>query len=167
VAVVGGGDVAVEDALFLARACEKVYLIHRRGELRAAPILANALLTLPNVEVLWDTVVENISGKGKVEGLQVKNLKSNEASTLPVAGVFVAVGLVPNSQAFRECVPCDEKGYIIAGEDGVTQTPGIFAAGDIRTKKLRQIVTAVADGANAVSSVSEYLFSAVQLLQKC
>jgi thioredoxin reductase (NADPH) len=92
----------------------------------------------------------------------MKNVKNRAASTLPVAGVFIAVGLSPNSQAFRECVPCDEKGYIIAGEDGVTQTPGIFAAGDIRTKKLRQIVTAVADGAVAVNSAREYL-----LLQKC
>jgi thioredoxin reductase (NADPH) len=157
VAVVGGGDVAVEDALFLARACEKVYLIHRRDELRAAPILANVLLSLPNVEVLWDTVVESVVGKGQVESLQMKNVKNAEASSLSVAGVFVAVGLSPNSQAFRASVPCDANGYIIAGEDGVTQTPGIFAAGDIRTKKLRQIVTAVADGAVAVNSVREYL----------
>jgi thioredoxin reductase (NADPH) len=162
VAVVGGGDVAVEDALFLARASERVYLIHRRGELRAAPILAKALLALPNVEVLWDTVVESINGNGQVEGLEIKNVKSGEASVLPVTGVFIAVGLSPNSQAFRASVPCDENGYIIAGEDGVTQTPGIFAAGDIRTKKLRQIVTAVADGAVAVNSIRNYL-----LLQKC
>jgi thioredoxin reductase (NADPH) len=159
VAVVGGGDVAVEDALFLARASEKVYLIHRRDELRAAPILTNALLALPNVEVLWETVVESIGGEEQVEELRLINVKSGERSTLQVAGIFIAVGLSPNSQAFRASVPCDAGGYIIAGEDGVTQTPGIFAAGDIRTKKLRQIVTAVADGANAVDSIRNYLIS--------
>jgi thioredoxin reductase (NADPH) len=157
VAVVGGGDVAVEDAIFLSRSCEKVYLIHRRDELRAAAILSEALLKLPNVEVLWDTVVESIVGNEQVETLQIKNLKSGESKSLPVAGVFIAVGLIPNSEIFRDIVPCDDKGYIIAGEECTTQTPGIFAAGDIRTKKLRQIITAVADGATAITSVQHYL----------
>lgn len=158
VAVVGGGDVAVEDAIFLARACEKVYLIHRRSELRAAAILSAALLKLENVEVLWDTVVEKIGGDDQVENLGLRNVKTNESTYLPVAGVFIAVGLLPNSDVFREMVPCDEKGYLIAGENGNSQVDGIFIAGDIRTKKLRQITTAVADGATAVTSVQQYLW---------
>ena len=157
VAVVGGGDVAVEDAIFLARACEKVYLIHRRDELRAAPILSEALNKLPNVEVIWDTVLESISGDEQVEELNLKNVKNNETKTLTVAGVFIAVGLIPNSEKFREIAPCNEKGYIIADENGISGTPGLFAAGDIRTKNLRQIITAVSDGASAVTSVQNYL----------
>ena len=157
VAVIGGGDVAVEDAIFLSRICERVYLIHRRDELRAVPILGEALKAISNVEILWNTVAEGIDGQDMVEGLRIKNVRSGGQSTLSVAGVFIAVGIVPNTEAFRHIVACDERGYIIADEDGMTSTPGIFAAGDIRTKKLRQIVTAVADGAVAVTSVQEYL----------
>lgn len=159
-AVVGGGDVAVEDAIFLARTCEKVYLIHRRDELRAASVLQEEVKSLPNVEILWDTVVEKIEGNDQVEALQIKNVKNGSRSRLPVNGVFVAVGIIPDSLALQEVTACDEKGYIIAGEDGISETPGIFAAGDVRTKKLRQIVTAVADGANAVTSIQEYLLHA-------
>lgn len=155
-AVIGGGDVAVEDAVFLARGCEKVYLIHRRDELRAAAILQKELMALPNVEILWDTVAERIEGEGQVQRLAVKNVKTGRAKELPVDGVFVAVGIIPSSGIMKEAADCDERGYLIAGEDCVTSTPGIFAAGDIRTKKLRQIVTAAADGANAITSVLEY-----------
>ena len=157
VCVVGGGDVAVEDAIFLARTCEKVYLLHRRDELRAAAILRDALRKLENVEVLWETVVKSINGDEKVENIEIENIKNNETSFLPVAGVFIAVGLTPNSEAFRTIVPVNEAGYIIADENGVTGSKGIFAAGDIRTKKLRQIITAAADGALAVASVQHYL----------
>ncbi len=157
VAVVGGGDVAVEDAIFLARACEKVYLIHRREELRAASILQTALTELPNVEILWDMVIEKIEGEDQVEQLQIRNVKSDEVSTLPVAGVFIAVGIQPNSEEFQELVPCDKQGYIIAGENCASKVPGIFAAGDVRTKDLRQIITAVSDGACAVAGVQHYL----------
>lgn len=155
-AVVGGGDVAVEDAIFLARICEKVYLIHRRDSLRAAKILQDALLRCPNVEVLWDSVVEEICGTGQVESLRIRRLKEDASETLQVDGVFIAVGLHPNTQAFRNVTKCDKSGYIIAGEDGVTSAPGIFVAGDARTKQLRQIITAVSDGANAVTSVEKY-----------
>ena len=158
VAVVGGGDVAVEDAIFLARSCEKVYLIHRRNELRAAAILAEALNKLDNVEILWDTVLESINGEDNVESISIRNVHNDAKSSLDVAGVFIAVGLVPNSNTFRDIVPLDEKGYIIADENGITQTKGIFAAGDIRTKKLRQIITAVADGATAVTGVQQHLW---------
>lgn len=157
VAVIGGGDVAAEDAIFLARSCKKVYLIHRRNELRAAAILSTALSELNNVEIIWDTVVESIGGEGRVEEILLKNVKSNETKILNVDGVFIAIGLIPNSLFFSDIVDCNEKGYLIANEDGITGTDGIFAAGDIRTKKLRQIITAVADGANAVASVQQFL----------
>lgn len=156
-AVIGGGDVAVEDAIFLARACEKVYLIHRRDELRAAKILQEEVMSLPNVEILWDTAAEEITGKEQVETVVLKNVKSGEIRNLNVDGVFIAAGIIPDSEILKGIVSCDEKGYVIAGEDCATDTPGIFAAGDIRGKKLRQIITAAADGANAVTAALEYL----------
>lgn len=157
VAVVGGGDVAVEDAIYLAGLCEKVYLIHRRNELRAAMSLQESMKKLPNVEVLWEYVVEEIYGDDQVEGLKLRHVKDGTGRQLSVTGVFIAVGIRPNSVPFASLVALDEQGYIIAGEDCVTNIPGIFAAGDIRTKKLRQIVTAAADGANAVASAEHYL----------
>lgn len=156
-AVIGGGDVAVEDAIFLARGCKKVYLIHRRDQLRAAGILQEKVKNLPNVEILWDTVVERIEGEEQVEGLFVRNVKTGETNTLPLDGVFVAVGILPDSGILQGLTACDEKGYVLAGEDGSSSIPGIFVAGDIRTKKLRQIITAAADGANAITSIQEYL----------
>lgn len=158
-AVVGGGDVAIEDAIFLARMCSHVYLIHRRGELRGARSLQEKLFSLENVTVLWDSVIEEIKGGEKVETLQIKNVKTGEGSELPVDGVFIAVGITPNSQPYSGLVEMDH-GYIKADETGMTSTPGIYAVGDVRTKQLRQIVTAVADGANAVTSVERYLTEA-------
>lgn len=155
-AVVGGGDVAIEDAIFLARMCERVYLIHRRDQLRGARSLQEKLFALDNVTVLWDTVVEEIRGDGKVNALAVKNVKTQEQSELLVDGVFVAVGITPNSQPFSQLLPLDH-GYIMADETCETEVPGVFAAGDVRKKQLRQIVTAVADGANAVTSAERYL----------
>lgn len=156
VAVIGGGDVAVEDAIFLARACEKVYLIHRRDSLRAAQSLQNTMLALPNVEVCWNSVVESINGEGRVNSITLLHKKEGTKSELSVQGVFIAVGIKPNSESFVANIAADEKGYLIAGEDCATSMPGVFAAGDIRTKKLRQIVTAVADGANAVEGIQEF-----------
>ena len=155
-AVVGGGDVAIEDAIFLARMCEQVYLIHRRDQLRGARSLQVKLFALDNVTVLWDTVVEEIRGDGKVNSLAVKNVKTQEQSELSVDGVFVAVGITPNSQPFSQLLTLDH-GYIAADETCETGVPGVFAAGDVRKKQLRQIVTAVADGANAVTSAERYL----------
>lgn len=155
-AVVGGGDVAIEDAIFLARMCEQVYLIHRRDQLRGARSLQEKLFALDNVTVLWDTVVEEIRGDGKVNSLAVKNVKTQEQSELSVDGVFVAVGITPNSQPFSQLLTLDY-GYIAADETCETGVPGVFAAGDVRKKQLRQIVTAVADGANAVTSAERYL----------
>lgn len=159
VAVVGGGDVAVEDAIFLARFCKKVYLIHRRDSLRAAKSLQNKLFQCPNVEIIWDSVVEKISGQEQVEAIKLNRLKEGRQEMMTVDGIFIAVGIHPNTGLFQNIVACDEKGYILAGEDCATQTAGIFAAGDARTKNLRQIVTAVADGANAVTSVEKYFLT--------
>ena len=156
-AVNGGGDVAVEDAIFLARFCEKVYLIHRRDELRAAKILQDELFGLPNVEVIWNSVVQEIQGEDKVNNIRVKNIKENKVSDLNVDGIFVAIGIHPTTESFADIVECDENGYVIAGEDCATNVPGIFVAGDCRKKRLRQIVTSVADGANAVTAAQDYL----------
>ena len=157
VAVAGGGDVAVEDAIFLSRFVEKVILIHRRDTLRAARSLQEQLFSLTNVEILWDSVVTEIHGETLVEQISVRHLKQDSTEEIPVSGIFIAVGIHPDTAFVEGLVPMDEQGYLIAGEDGVTGTPGIFAAGDARTKKLRQIITAVADGANAAISVQEYL----------
>lgn len=157
VAVVGGGDVAVEDAIFLARGCEKVYLVHRRDKLRAAGLLQKNLLELPNVEILWNHVVTAIEGNGQVESISLRSTKDETEEKKAVDGVFVAVGIHPNSTLAGGLLEMDENSYIAAGEDGKTSVPGIFAAGDVRTKRLRQIITAVSDGANAVTSVQDYL----------
>lgn len=158
-AVIGGGDVALEDAIFLARMCSQVYLIHRRDELRGAKSLQEKLFSLDNVTVIWDSVVENIKGTEQVEALQLQNIKTGETRELPVDGVFIAVGITPNSQAYEGLVEMDH-GYIRADETGASSVAGIYAAGDVRTKQLRQIVTAVADGANAITSVEQYLTKA-------
>ncbi len=157
VAVVGGGDVAVEDAIFLARNCRKVYLIHRRDELRAAKTLQEAVNKCDNVEILWNTTVEEIKGEDMVTSLVLHNKMSGANSELPVAGIFVAVGILPNSEAFEGFVDKDAGGYIVAGEDCKTDKPFVYAVGDVRTKPLRQVVTAVADGANAVTSFQKEL----------
>lgn len=158
VAVIGGGDVALEDALFLARVCNKVYLIHRRDAFRGAKTLQEKVMNTENIEIIWDTTVESIEGEGVVESIHLYNKKKEESQVLPVQGVFVAVGIQPNSELFRDMLDMDAAGYICAGEDGVTSQPGIFVAGDVRTKQLRQIITAAADGANAVTSVEHYLY---------
>ncbi len=157
VAVVGGGDVALEDAIFLARGCKKVYVIHRRDEFRGAKVLQEALRALPNVEVIWNSVVKEILGEEEVEGIEIEDVRSTEQRKLDIDGIFIAVGIHPQTDLFRQVAECDKLGYLIAGEDGRTSTPGIFVAGDARTKPLRQIVTAVADGANAITSIQEYL----------
>lgn len=157
VAVVGGGDVAVEDAVYLARICRKVYLIHRRDNLRAAKGLQDKLTACENVEILWNRTVKDIHGSGSVEGVTLSNVTEQTGEELAVSGVFIAVGMHPNTEIFRDTVPCDEKGYVMAGEDCATKAEGIFAAGDLRTKQVRQIITAVADGACAVASVERYL----------
>lgn len=156
-AVIGGGDVALEDAIFLARACKKVYVIHRRDEFRGARILQKKLMSLDNVEILWDTVVEKIQGNQVVEGIEVRNVKTEEKKEISLEGVFVAIGTVPDTKALEGVLELDESGYIKAEEHGATSMPGVFCAGDCRTKQLRQIVTSAADGANCVFSLEQYL----------
>ena len=157
VVVVGGGNVAVEDAILLSRTCKKVYLVHRRDELRAEKILQESFFACKNVEIIWDSIPLSIEGTDKVEAQKIQNKKTQEESFIETDGVFIAVGIVPGTEKFKDLVKLDEAGYIVAGEDGITSEPGIFAAGDIRTKNLRQVVTAVADGANAVASAQRYL----------
>lgn len=157
VAVVGGGDVAVEDAIYLARMCRKVHLIHRRDSLRAAKSLQDKLFACDNVEVHWKQTVSEIYGQDQVDGVTLHSVEENTDSRLDVEGVFIAVGMHPNTGNFCDMIEQDAAGYLKAGEDCVTSVPGIFAAGDIRTKQLRQIVTAVADGACAVAGVERYL----------
>ena len=155
--VVGGGNMAVEDAIFLSRICKKVYLLHRRDELRADEILQESLSACENVEMIWNSVAVEIQGTECVTGLKIRNVLDDTESVIDKDGVFIAVGILPNTEKFKGLVKLDEAGYIIAGEEGITETPGVFAAGDIRTKMLRQVVTAVADGANAVISAHNYL----------
>ncbi|HIQ99603.1 MAG TPA: thioredoxin-disulfide reductase [Candidatus Scybalocola faecavium] len=156
-AVIGGGDVAVEDAIFLARLCQKVHVIHRRDSFRAAKVLSDRLLALENVQVHWDSVPLAITGEGSVTGLTIQNKLTKEEETLKVDGVFIAVGMEPDTARYKDLVDLDPTGYIIADETCRTNVPGIFAAGDVRTKQLRQVVSAAADGANAVYSVQRYL----------
>lgn len=156
-AVIGGGDVALEDAIFLARTCKKVYVIHRRNEFRGAKILQKKLMELENVAILWDTVVDEIKGDQFVTSIDVKNVKTGEMKNIELDGVFVAIGTMPDTKVLEGVVDLDAGGYIIADEDGITSVPGIFAGGDCRTKKLRQIVTSASDGANCVFSLEHYL----------
>ena len=156
-AVVGGGDVAVEDALYLARMCSRVYLIHRRDEFRAAKSLVNKARDTENIEFILDSTVEKIDGEAKVSSIEIKNKKTGETAQKAVDGVFFAVGMQPVTAFVDKAVKMNEAGYIEAGEDCCTNVAGVYAAGDIRTKNLRQIITAAADGANAVASVEKYL----------
>lgn len=159
VAVVGGGDVALEDAIFLSRHCKKIYLIHRRDELRGAKILQNKVFSTPNIEMVWDSVVTEINGKKDVEKISINNVKTDKKSTISVDGVFVAIGIVPNSSIFKEHIELNSANYIVANEDCKTSLDGVFVAGDVRTKPLRQVATAVSDGATAITSIEKYLAS--------
>ena len=158
VAVVGGGDVALEDALFLARGCNKVYLIHRRDAFRGAKVLQKQVEEKENIVCVMDSVVDEIVGEDMVEKVCISNKKTQQSSELSVQGIFIAVGISPNTKEMQGLPKQDDAGYIIAAEDGVTDIPGIFVAGDCRTKQLRQVITATADGANAITSVERYLY---------
>lgn len=152
--VVGGGDVAVEDAMFLARFCKKVYLVHRRDSLRAAKILQNKLFEIDKIEVVWDTVPLEIIGDTVVTGLKVRNVKTNEESVIDTDAVFVAVGIVPATENYKDLLELNDGGYIVTDKYCQSSVPGIYACGDIRDTPLRQVITAAADGAIAVSSMS-------------
>ena len=157
VAVVGGGDAALEDAIFLARMCEKVYIVHRRDKLRGAKRLQERLQALENIEFVWNSETVAIEGNGPVEALRLRQTKTGEEKRLDVDGVFIAVGIAPESELYAGQLELDEQGYIRADESGQTSVPGVFAAGDVRTKALRQILTAASDGANCVASAERYL----------
>lgn len=154
-AVIGGGDTALKDALYLSALCRKVYIIHRRNEFRGSPTLLERCESTENIEIIRNTVCTCINGSEKVTGISV--LSGNISREIECDGVFAAVGMSPVSGLLDGICDIDEKGYIKAGEDCVTSAPGIFAAGDVRRKTLRQIVTACADGANAAYSAKEYL----------
>lgn len=157
VAVVGGGDAALEDAIFLARMCEKVYIVHRRDKLRGAKRLQERLQALENIEFVWNSETVAIEGNAQVEALRLRQTKTGEEKRLDVDGVFIAVGIAPESELYAGQLELDEQGYIRADESGQTSVPGVFAAGDVRTKVLRQILTAASDGANCVASAERYL----------
>lgn len=157
VAVVGGGDAALEDAIFLARMCEKVYIVHRRDKLRGAKRLQERLQALENIEFVWNSETAAIEGNGQVEALRLRQTQTGEERRLDVDGVFIAVGIAPESELYAGQLELDEQGYIRADESGQTSVPGVFAAGDVRTKALRQILTAASDGANCVASAERYL----------
>lgn len=157
VAVVGGGDAAVEEAIFLTKFAEKVFIIHRRGELRATRVVQQRAFENPKIELIWHSVVDEIHGTDTVDTVLVRNVRNGEKTRLDVDGAFIYVGHRPSSVLVKDLVRLNEKGYIITDENMLTSHPGIFAAGDVRQKLLRQVVTAVADGAIAAVAAEKYL----------
>lgn len=159
VAVVGGGNTAAADALYLARICEKVYLIHRRDQLRATAVYHQRLADMPNVEFVWNSTVSSLSSNeaGVLCAATVRDKNTGEERVLDVSGLFVAVGTLPNTEFLDGALELDQTGYIVAGETGETSIPGVWAAGDVRTKSLRQVVTAVSDGAVCAEQAAEHL----------
>lgn len=157
IAIVGGGDTAITDALELAQHVNKVYVIHRRDKLRAGEVLQQRAFAHPKLEFIWNTVVDEVLGEQKLSGLALYNIKTGQRSTFKVDGVFVAVGLIPNTQSFANILELDNAGYIITDEAMVTSEPGIFAAGDIRRNSPRQVAAAVGDGVIAATSAFKYI----------
>jgi thioredoxin reductase (NADPH) len=157
VAVIGGGDVAAKDTIYLSRMCRKIYLIHRRHELRAVKSLQEKVFSSPNVEIVWDSVATEITGDEKVQTLAVLNKLTGAESAIQLDGVFMAVGIKPNTDFLHGKLALDSNGWIITDEDCETSVKGVFAAGDVRQKSLKQVVTSVADGAIAESACEKYL----------
>ena len=157
VALVGGGDTALEEAMFLTRYASRVFLIHRRNEFRGTKLLQERIAAEPKIEPVLDTVVERIEGADAVNGLALRNVKSGAASRIAVEGVFIFVGTTPNTEFLRGFLPLDEKGFIGTTPNLETAVPGVFAAGDVRAKVLRQISTAVGEGALAATMADHYL----------
>ena len=161
VAVIGGGNVACEDADFLAKVCKKVYLIHRRNELRATPIEAKRILENSKIEKVWDSVVEEIVGGEKLEAVKIRNVKTGENKTLPVDGLFVAIGRIPATDFVKELVETKENGYVVVGKNNeypsMSSVPGIFAAGDCMDEVYRQAIVAAGSGAKAALDAERWL----------
>ena len=158
VMVVGGGNTAAGDAIYLSRICKKVYLVHRRDKLRATAIYHKRLEDLPNLEFVWNAVPRKlVADEGKLAGVRLEMLETGEERDIAVDGLFVAVGTEPNTEFLGGALQCDETGYIVADESCATEVPGVFAAGDVRTKFLHQVVTAVSDGAVCAEEAAEYL----------
>lgn len=158
VAVVGGGDTALEDALYLSRLAKKVFLIHRRDSFRGNKSLQKKIFE-SNIEIVWDSTVTELYGDNKLTGIQIENLKDNSKKDLEIDGLFVAVGSYPMSNLVKDLVELNPQGYIVADEDCATSVDGIFAIGDIRTKHLRQVITAASDGAVSVYEAEKYLLN--------
>ncbi|MFP4194330.1 MAG: thioredoxin-disulfide reductase [Desulfobacterales bacterium] len=158
VAAVGGGDTAVQESLFLSKFAGKVYLMHRREELRATRILQERVFENEKVEILWNSVpLEIKGGDAGVESVRLKNVKSGEQSDLPVSGCFIWVGITPNTAFLEGALSLDENGFIVADQQMQTSVPGVYAAGDVRSTPLRQVVTAVGDGAVAATEAEHYI----------
>ena len=157
VAVIGGGNSAVSDALYLSRLAKKVYLVHRRDTLRATKIYLDPLKKAENIEFLFDSTLVDIVAEPRVKQAKIKNLKSGEENYIDCDGIFISIGRSPTTAFLNGAIPLDAQGYIIADESTRTPIDGVFAAGDVRTKTLRQIVTAVSDGAVAASAAEEYI----------
>lgn len=157
IAVVGGGDTAVQEALYLTRFAKKIYLIHRRDQLRACKILQEKSLSHPLIQPVWNAQVESILGTDGVEGVQIKKMDGSPDQTLPVKGIFIFVGILPNTDWLKGTLSLDTQGFIRTNENLATSVRGVFAAGDVRHKLLRQISTAVGDGATAVFAAERYL----------
>jgi thioredoxin reductase (NADPH) len=157
IAVVGGGDSAAEESLFLTKFASKVYLIHRRDELRASKIMANRVLEHDKIEVIWDTVVEEVLGEDLVTGLKLYNRVTQETSELAVEGLFLAIGHDPNTKIFQNAIELDEKGYILTGDNTMTSVPGVFAAGDVTDHVYRQAITAAGLGCQAAIDAERWL----------
>jgi thioredoxin reductase (NADPH) len=160
VAVIGGGDTAVEEAIFLTRFARKIFLVHRRDKLRAIRLLQDRAMAEEKIDFFWDNIPTRIVGEKAVEGVDLKNVKTGEETRLPVQGVFVFTGYIPNNGPVKDLLELDEHGFVITDDRMQTSVPGIFAAGDIRSKLLRQISTAVGEGATAAFAAEKYLESA-------
>ena len=157
VVVSGGGNSAAEDALTLSKLCKKVYIVHRRDTLRATQSYLQPLTQAENIEILYNRRITDILGETQVSGVELEDTVSGEKSTLDCDGVFVAIGRIPSTALASGQIELDDSGYILAGEDTCTNIPGVFAVGDLRTKPLRQVITAAADGAVASKFAEEYI----------
>jgi thioredoxin reductase (NADPH) len=157
VVVVGGGNSALDESLFLARLVDKITIVHRRDQFRGDPILQERVFDEPKIDVMWDTVVEEILGKESANGVRVRNVKSGEVSTLDTDGVFIYIGHMPNTKLFYGQLELDETGYIVTDRRQNTSVPGVFAAGDVQDAIFRQIVTAAGTGSAAAIEAIRYL----------